>query len=156
MISDKFNVRIRFILLIGLFGLYSCSKDRDITGLTNTKWKVYSVQVLAIGYEACDYKTQPSDLYGTPVYTTCEMDDIYFFGANNKLIINYGTLKCSQSEPTDSTLVYERLENSLTINNQDYGIIKFTNDTLILDYCTYTSIPPFESGKIGMKLIRID
>ena len=149
-------MKIFTIVIIGLTGLVSCSKNNDITNLIDTKWKVYSVSVLALGNDACAYNTKPSDLFGTPVYTTCQMDDTYNFCNANELIINYGTLKCNQSEPTDSTFFYEKRGDSLIINDQNYGIIMFTNDTLILDYCTTTNIEPATPGKIGIKLIRKD
>ncbi|MFM7859432.1 MAG: hypothetical protein ACKO96_47785 [Flammeovirgaceae bacterium] len=126
---------------------------------TLSKWRVYSVKVLSINGDACNYKTLPSDFYFTPTNTTCQDDDIYDFSSLSLLTINHGTNKCNYSEPNSETKQYKKQGDTLIINGENYGVVLLSRDTLILDNCSKLNIslptPVNQYGKIGMKFIRI-
>lgn len=154
MLKNTTNEKAVLIFILVISIVLSCKKgDTENIITLNKKWKTFSVKVLSIGPDACNYRTQPSDFYFPPINSTCQDDDIYDFTDKSKLRIDYGTKRCDTYQPSSELKDYKQTGDTLKIGEDIYNIILLSRDTLILDNCSRLNVYPSTPAKGGMKLI---
>src|SRR5687768_4330932 len=128
----------KYLLCFFCIGLLCirCKKERqNHTDPLIGKWQFYLDGGTRLGADACQYNTNPSDLYFQPSsYSACKKDNVWEF-STDKLTISSGSVKCFPNEPPQLVQAYQKTDRRLTTNGKTYHIVILSSDTLIIDNC---------------------
>lgn len=124
------------LLLLAL--AFACKKDENeemIDVITSKAWK--------LGTKDLNSSTNPQAPYTYQAVDSCRFDDTYLFRADGKLLVTFGSKKCSLDSGNNKTLPYSfnKATKELVINDVKYTVIE-ENKTQF----KYVQVVPSTSG----------
>jgi hypothetical protein len=139
---------ILFSCLALFLGFTGCSNDDDdnTPAATTPQYSAKTLLITAKPWKLTSLTLNGADFLSSPLFPSCNKDDLYKFNTDGKITVQDGANTCSQTTPSDGTWSFKNDETainlvipSLSFVNGDFELKSLSATTMVLERTSGTS-----------------